>query len=263
MARFLQETIAESGSNNVSNSSDDMTAGQEFVQFFRKVRMTGEQASTDDLLKIASKFEEELTLDNLSRPQLVSICRYMNINAFGTDNFLRYQIRNRMHQLKKDDEAIQQEGIDHLTTMELNAACAARGIRTLGNTSQRLRQELAQWLDLHLEHHVPSTLLILSRAFSFTDRMTPEDALRATFNSLPDNLVNEAELQVLQTIGASTYKQKLDVLEQQEELIEDETEQEEKEEKARREEEEGKERSENEVFHINKFERLIFVKMKL
>ncbi|CAO0792039.1 unnamed protein product [Mucor circinelloides] len=246
MARFLQETIAESGSNNVSNSSDDMTAGQEFVQFFRKVRMTGEQASTDDLLKIASKFEEELTLDNLSRPQLVSICRYMNINAFGTDNFLRYQIRNRMHQLKKDDEAIQQEGIDHLTTMELNAACAARGIRTLGNTSQRLRQELAQWLDLHLEHHVPSTLLILSRAFSFTDRMTPEDALRATFNSLPDNLVNEAELQVLQTIGASTYKQKLDVLEQQEELIEDETEQEEKEEKARREEEEGKERSENE-----------------
>lgn len=93
--------------------------------------------------------------------------------------------------------------------------------------------------------------------------MTPEDALRATFNSLPDNLVNEAELQVLQTIGASTYKQKLDVLEQQEELIEDETEQEEKEEKARREEEEGKERSEKEVFHINKFERLIFVKMKL
>ncbi|CAO3656830.1 unnamed protein product [Mucor fragilis] len=247
MARFLQETIAESGSNNVpSNSSDDMTAGQEFVQFFRKVRMTGEQASTGDLLKIASKFEEELTLDNLSRPQLVSICRYMNINAFGTDNFLRYQIRNRMHQLKTDDQAIQQEGIDHLTTVELNAACAARGIRTLGNTSQRLRQELAQWLDLHLEHHVPSTLLILSRAFSFTDRMTPEDALRATFNSLPDNLVNEAELQVLQTIGASTNKQKLDVLEQQEELIEDETEQEEKEEKARREHEENREKAERE-----------------
>lgn len=251
MARFLQETIAESGSS-VSNSSDDMTAGQEFVQFFRKVRMTGEQASTDDLLKIASKFEEELTLDNLSRPQLVSICRYMNINAFGTDNFLRFQIRNRMHQLKQDDKVIQQEGIDHLTTVELNAACAARGIRTLGNTSKRLRDELAQWLDLHLEHHVPSTLLILSRAFSFTNRMTPEDALRATFNSLPDNLVNEAELQVLQTIGASTYKQKLDVLEQQEELIEDETEQEEKEEKARREEQEeaeaeGVERSEKEV----------------
>lgn len=255
MARFLQETIAESGnnkSNSNSSSSDDMTAGQEFVQFFRKVRMTGEQAPTEDLLKIASKFEEELTLDNLSRPQLVSICRYMNINAFGTDNFLRFQIRNRMNQLKQDDQAIQQEGIDHLTIVELNAACAARGIRTLGNTAQRQRQELAQWLDLHLKHHVPSTLLILSRAFSFTDRMTTEDALRATFNSLPDNLVNEAELQVLQTIGASTNKQKLDVLEQQEELIEDETEQEEKEEKARKEKQEEskvREKSENEVLY--------------
>jgi LETM1 and EF-hand domain-containing protein 1 len=63
--------------------------------------------------------------------------------------------------------------------------------------------------------------------------MTTEEALKATFNSLPDNLVNEAELQVLEQVGASTYKQKLDVLEQQQELIEDESEQEEKEEKAR------------------------------
>jgi LETM1 and EF-hand domain-containing protein 1 len=201
--------------------------------------MTGEQPSTEDLLKIAGKFEDELTLDNLSRPQLVSMCRYMNINAFGTDNFLRFQIRNRMRHIKADDKLIQAEGIDNLTTIELNNACAARGIRTIGNPPSRLRDELKQWLDLHLEHHVPSTLLILSRAFSFTDvNMTPEDALRATFNSLPDNLVNEAELQVLEMIGQSTYKQKLDVLEQQEELIEDESEQEEKEEKARKEAEE-------------------------
>ena len=239
MARFLQETIAESGTH--SEASDvTPTAAQEFANFFRKVRMTGEQASTEDLLKIAGKFEDELTLDNLSRPQLVSMCRYMNINAFGTDNFLRFQIRNRMRHIKMDDKVILQEGIDNLTLTELNNACAARGIRTIGTSTSRLRDELKQWLDLHINHNVPSTLLILSRAFSFTDvNMTPEDALRATFNSLPDNLVNEAELKVLETIGASTYKQKLDVLEQQQELMEDEDEQEEKEEKARQEEKES------------------------
>lgn len=230
MARFLQETIAETG----SIAGTDPEAAREFANFFRKVRMTGEQASTDDLLNLASKFEDELTLDNLSRPQLVSICRYMNINAFGTDNFLRFQIRNRMRQIKNDDVEIKREGIENLTLQELSAACAARGIRTIGTSPGRMRDELSQWLELHLEHKVPSTLLILSRAFTFTDpRVTPEDALRATFQSLPDNLVNEAELQVLETVGASTYKQKLDVLEQQEELIEDESEQEEKEEKAR------------------------------
>lgn len=196
--------------------------------------MTGEQASTEDLLNVAKRFEDELTLDNLSRPQLVSMCRYMNINAFGTDNFLRFQIRNRMRQIKADDKVIQNEGIESLTIQELQNACASRGIRSVGTSPGRLRDELAQWLELHIDHHVPGTLLILSRAFSYTDRgMTTEEALRATFNSLPDNLVNEAELQVLEQVGASTYKQKLDVLEQQQELIEDESEQEEKEEKAR------------------------------
>ncbi|KAI9364605.1 LETM1-like protein-domain-containing protein [Pilaira anomala] len=239
MARFLQETIAESGA--IADRSDTISteASEAFANFFRKVRMTGEQPSTEDLLKIASKFEDELTLDNLSRPQLVSMCRYMNMNAFGTDNFLRYQLRNRMKHLKMDDKVIMDEGIDNLNLVELGHVCVARGIRTLGNSQTRLREELKQWLDLHLNHQVPSTLLILSRAFSYTDvNMTPEDALRATFNSLPDNLVNEAELQVLEHVGASTYKQKLDVLEQQQELIEDELEQEEKEEKARKAKEE-------------------------
>ncbi|KAI8994577.1 LETM1-like protein-domain-containing protein [Pilobolus umbonatus] len=230
MAKFLQETISESG----FPGSDHEKAAQEFTDFFRKIRMTGEQASTEDLLNVAKRFEDELTLDNLSRPQLVSMCRYMNINSFGTDNFLRFQIRNRMRQIKADDKVIQAEGIESLTIPELSNACASRGIRAVGTSPGRLRDELAQWLDLHLNHHVPSTLLILSRAFSYTDRgMTTEEALKATFNSLPDNLVNEAELQVLEQVGASTYKQKLDVLEQQQELIEDELEQEEKEEKAR------------------------------
>lgn len=230
MAKFLQETISESG----FPGSDHEKAATEFADFFRKIRMTGEQASTEDLLNVAKRFEDELTLDNLSRPQLVSMCRYMNINAFGTDNFLRFQIRNRMRQIKADDKVIQNEGIETLTIQELQNACAARGIRSIGTSPGRLRDELSQWLDLHLEHHVPGTLLILSRAFSYTDRhMTTEEALKATFNSLPDNLVNEAELQVLEQVGASTYKQKLDVLEQQQELIEDESEQEEKEEKAR------------------------------
>ncbi|ORX59440.1 LETM1-domain-containing protein [Hesseltinella vesiculosa] len=234
MARFLQETISESG----FAGSDSEKSAKEFTDFFRKIRITGEQADTDDLLNVARRFEDELTLDNLTRPQLVSMCRYMNINAFGTDNFLRFQIRNRMRQIKADDKVIQSEGIDSLTVPELQAACVARGFRVIGTSNERLRDELSQWLDLHLNHHVPCTLLLLTGAFTYTDRhMTTEEALKATFNSLPDNLVNEAELQVMEMVGNSTYKQKYDVLEQQQELIEDESEQEEKEAKAKEAEE--------------------------
>lgn len=68
-----------------------------------QVRSSGESPSTEDIVKVAKLFEDDLTLDNLSRPQLVSICRYMSVQAFGTDQFLKYQIRNRIEHIKKDD----------------------------------------------------------------------------------------------------------------------------------------------------------------
>ncbi|KAG0033712.1 hypothetical protein BGZ82_005999 [Podila clonocystis] len=233
MAKFLQETIEESG----IPGSQRAEAVKEFGDFFRKVRTTGEQASTDELIRVAKLFHDELTLDNLSRPQLVSMSRYMNLNAFGTDNFLRYQIRNKMNSIKQDDKLIMAEGVDSLTTRELQAACQSRGIRTGGVSPARLRSELAQWLDLNLTYAIPSSLLILSRAFSFSDSKdlaTPVEALQATLSSLPDSLLTETELHVSELEGAATPQQKLEVLEQQEELIADELAQEEKEEKARK-----------------------------
>ncbi|GJJ74841.1 LETM1 and EF-hand domain-containing protein 1, mitochondrial [Entomortierella parvispora] len=233
MAKFLQETIEESGIPGSSRAE----AVKEFGDFFRKVRTTGEQASTDELIRVAKLFHDELTLDNLSRPQLVSMARYMNLNAFGTDNFLRYQIRNKMNSIKQDDKLIMAEGVDSLTTRELQAACQSRGIRTGGVSPARLRSELAQWLELNLTHAIPSSLLILSRAFSFSDSKdlaTPVEALQATLSSLPDSLLTETELHVSELEGAATAQQKLEVLEQQEELIADELAQEEKEEKARK-----------------------------
>ena len=59
---------------------------------------------TSDILKFAQNFPDELTLNNLSRPQLVSMAKYMNLNAFGTDVFLRSQIERRLKYLKDDDQ---------------------------------------------------------------------------------------------------------------------------------------------------------------
>ena len=167
------------------------------------------------------------------------MCRYMGLNAFGTDNFLRGAIRSRLTNLRRDDELIFREGVDELSVPELHAACQSRGIRTSGTSPSRLREELTTWINLHLHNRVSGVLLILGRAFFF-DRTpgTDEDgrtavikSLEAVLSSLPDNLLNEAEIEVDE---AATYKQKLEVLQQQQELIEDEEEQEEKEELARR-----------------------------
>ncbi|MBW0478942.1 hypothetical protein O181_018657 [Austropuccinia psidii MF-1] len=232
MAKFLQETIKESAMTKKVKETE------EFKEFFRKVRSTGEKPSMDDVVKVARFFEDDLTLDNLSRPQLVSMCRYMNINAFGTDNFLRYTIRNRMKHLEADDAMIDAEGIDSLSVSELRHACQARGIRSLNVDEKELRKELGQWIDLHIHRNLSPTLLILGRAFAFNRGGEVEigdstlESLKDALSSLPDTLLNEAELGVSQ--DNITNKQRLTVLEEQEELIEDEREQEEKEEDARK-----------------------------
>jgi len=181
-------------------------------------------------------------------------CSYMNINAFGTDIFLRFTIRNRLAKLKEDDKVIASEGLDALSTAELQAACQSRGIRTLNVSEEHLRSELQQWLDLHLHYGLSGTLLILSKAFAFNRAYGATDAegggdevlksLKDTLASLPDNLVNEAELEV--SSDSASYKQRLEVLQQQEELIEDEEEQEAKEAEARRAKKEAEEEAKRE-----------------
>jgi LETM1 and EF-hand domain-containing protein 1, mitochondrial len=183
---------------------------------------------------VARLFDDDLTLDNLSRPQLVSMCRYMAINAFGTDNFLRGTIRGRLLHLRRDDQLIDREGVSALSTSELQHACQSRGIRTSGVSPARLREELQTWISLHLHNRVSGVLLVLARAFQF-DKKPGSDSeegegktsiiasLESVLSGLPDNLLSEAELEV--DSDRASYKQKLEVLQQQEELIEDEQEQ--------------------------------------
>ncbi|KAF5381099.1 hypothetical protein D9615_003905 [Tricholomella constricta] len=236
MAKFLQETLRESG----LKANAHIVGSDAFKEFFRKVRSTGESPSATDVINVAKLFDDDLTLDNLSRPQLVSMSRYMGLNAFGTDNFLRGTIRSRLLSLRRDDQLINNEGIDELSTSELQAACQSRGIRTTGVSPARLREELTTWVNLHLHNRVSGVLLVLGRAFHF-DRKYGEgedgktaviSSLESVLSGLPDNLLNEAELEV--DSEKASYKQKLEVLQQQQELIEDEEEQEQKEEDARR-----------------------------
>jgi LETM1 and EF-hand domain-containing protein 1 len=193
MAKFLQETLRESG----LKANAHIVGSDAFEEFFRRVRSTGESPSAEDIIKVAKLFDDDLTLDNLSRPQLVSMCRYMGINAFGTDNFLRGAIRSRLMNLRRDDQAIYAEGVDELSTSELQAACQSRGIRTTGVSPARLRDELTTWIQLHLHNRVSGVLLILGRAFHF-DRSPGEDedgktavikSLESVLSGLPDNLV--------------------------------------------------------------------------
>ncbi|KAJ5335301.1 hypothetical protein N7452_007704 [Penicillium brevicompactum] len=224
---FLRNTLRETGLPLTAAT----VKNDEFADFFRKIRTTGESPSTEDVIKVCKIFKDDLTLDNLSRPQLVGICRYMNLNTFGTDAMIRYTIRHRMRQIKRDDRAIFYEGVDSLSVPELQMASASRGIRTHGVSPARLREDLGMWLELRLKQGVPSTLLVLSNAYLYTqggkesEMASQIDALKSVLSSIPEELFHEIELEVHNAEGAATNKQRLEVIKEQEELIEEENEQ--------------------------------------
>lgn len=83
---------------------------------------------------------------------------------------------------------IQREGIDSLNEAELQAANRARGMRALGVSINRQKSQLQQWLDLHLNEEVPTSLLLLSRTLYQTDTIT-EETLKQTISALPDTTV--------------------------------------------------------------------------
>lgn len=225
VSTFLRQTLGETG----LPVSQATTQREEFSNFFRKVRATGEAPTAEDVIKVCKVFRDDLTLDNLSRPQLVSMCRYMNLNTFGTDMMLRYQIRHRMRQIKRDDKAISFEGVDSLTVAELQGACAARGIRTHSVSPARMRSDLQTWLDLRLKEGVPSTLLVLSNAYMYGqgsgEGSSQIEALVGVLSAIPEELYHEIELEVHTAEGAATNKQRLEVIKEQQDLIEDEAEQ--------------------------------------
>ncbi|XP_056281868.1 mitochondrial proton/calcium exchanger protein [Pseudoliparis swirei] len=193
MAKFLQDTIEEIA---LRNKAVQGNATEEFSTFFQKIRDSGERPSNEQIIRFSKLFEDELTLDNLTRPQLVALCRLLELQSIGTNNFLRFQLIMKLRTIRADDKLIADEGVASLNVNEVQAACRARGMRSLGVTEDRLREQLIQWLELHLKQQIPTSLLLLSRAMFLPDTLSPADQLKTTLQTLPEMVTKEAQLMV-------------------------------------------------------------------
>ncbi|XP_050839002.1 LETM1 domain-containing protein LETM2, mitochondrial isoform X3 [Serinus canaria] len=125
LAKFLRETIAEMAKRN----KPDTGKGKQFSNYLHEHRPSGRNPSTQEVVRFSKLFEDELTLEHLERPQLVALCKLLELQALGTNNLLRFQLLLRLRSIKADDE----------------------------------------WLDLHLKENIPSSLLLLSRALYLID----------------------------------------------------------------------------------------------
>ncbi|KAI3932893.1 hypothetical protein MKX01_031875 [Papaver californicum] len=228
-AKFLQDTAREMAKEvQNSRSGETKKTAEDLDEFLSKVR-TGARVSNEEILGFAKLFNDELTLDNISRPRLVNMCKYMGVSPYGTDAYLRFMLRKRLQWIKNDDKMIQAEGVETLSEAELREDCRDRGLLGLLSVDE-MRQQLRDWLDLSLNHSVPSSLLILSRAFNVSGKVRPEEAVQATLSSLPDEVVDTVGVTALPSEDSvSERRRKLEYLKMQEELIKEEEEKEEEE----------------------------------
>uniref|UniRef100_A0ACD5V5A0 Uncharacterized protein n=1 Tax=Avena sativa TaxID=4498 RepID=A0ACD5V5A0_AVESA len=231
-AKFLQDTAKEMAKEVQTSRNGEMKqTAEDLDDFLNKVRKGG-HVSNEEILSFAKLFNDELTLDNMNRSRLVNMCKYMGIKPFGTDHYLRFMLRKKLHDIKNDDTMIQAEGVESLSDEELRHACRERGHLDLLSIEE-MRHQLEDWLDLSLNRSMPSSLLILSRAFTVSGKMKAEEAVVATLSSLPDEVVDTVGTVLPSEDSVSERKRKLEFLEMQEELIKEEEKKQGKEEKAK------------------------------
>jgi hypothetical protein len=205
----------------------DSTAA-EFLGFLEKAR-TGEFVSPEVIIRFSKYFQDELTLDNLPRTQLVNLCKYMSIPSYGSDPFLRFQLRHHIRSLKEDDQRILWEGIDSLTKIELSEACRERGMRSTGLSKEQYKIALQQWLDLSVNQNVPISLLIMSRSFFLFEPKSKQgqrgsvsgisDAISAMDKDILNQVVLEVATPEERSHNTEVVKISLEVLEHENEKI--------------------------------------------
>lgn len=212
MARFLQTTLDEMA---VQGRDRNSLAAKEFVDWFHKMRTSGKEVTNEEIMKFSKLFNDEITLESLSRGQLVALCRVLEVQTLGPNNILRFQLRMKLRSLAADDKLIQKEGIDSLNVYELQQASRARGMRAYGLSEDKLRQQLSQWLDLSLNQKVPPSLLLLSRALMLPERIPTTDKLKATISVLPDSIVKHTKAAIAETEGKIDNKIKYELLKEE------------------------------------------------
>lgn len=89
MAKFLTETLDDMTLQHKDHRSE---LAKEFSIWFTKMRQSGAQASNEEIMKFSKLFEDEITLDSLARPQLVALCRVLEISTLG--NYIMFSIIN-------------------------------------------------------------------------------------------------------------------------------------------------------------------------
>jgi LETM1 and EF-hand domain-containing protein 1 len=78
----------------------ELNRASKLLDSIDKIR-EGAAVDVDTIIEMSQLFKDGITLDTVSRSHLVAMCKYMGLNAFGSDPYLRYQLRSAIRGIRK------------------------------------------------------------------------------------------------------------------------------------------------------------------
>eukprot|EP01083_Nonionella_stella_P032411 88732_1 len=110
-----------------------------------------------------SLMNAECALDNASHSVLSNLCRFMDLNAFGTTTMLRTRLDDAIRQIRLEDEAISETGLDEIPLRLLEQLLRERGMNSNGQEMERMKDNLSKWIQLSSDHQVSFSLLLMTQ----------------------------------------------------------------------------------------------------
>ncbi len=98
---------------------------------------------------------------------------------------------------------IHREGMDKMSTQELQNANIERGMPAFGLSEDCLRAQLGEWVDLHLNYKVPPSLLLLSRTLYNVDTLAPTQKIASAISALPESAARSTSASIGMTLNSS------------------------------------------------------------
>ena len=121
----MQDTVQEMAKDmKKSTTGQTQASASQLYDFMKRVR-AGQPISNYELMKFATLFNDELTLDNLERIHLINLCRFVGISPFGTDAFLVSRLRNHLREIRvRDRHLLAPNPLCSAAVLPISVACA-------------------------------------------------------------------------------------------------------------------------------------------
>lgn len=175
LAQFFQELVQERTNQIVQEELDSSlkTKMAALKDFQERLRNKGDTdinpfLSSNELLVFSKLFKKEFKLDQMNLETLKVMCKLLGISPFSMRSHVVLQLRHHLLKIQREDRLILWEGVDSLTTEELQEACRDRAMKFFNVTREQLQQQLQQWLDLSSMPEISPILLLWSRCFTMT-----------------------------------------------------------------------------------------------